>query len=88
MQSLVSTWRRSPTLSRSPVGKDLPAGPWDAEVTMSSGLLERVSSATLTFPGAGAAIPDTTPGWPYALGALLLLLLAVLSVFFFRRRRT
>lgn len=70
------------------LGKDLPAGPWDAEVTMSSGLLERDLSATLTFPGEGAALPDSTPWWLWALGALLLLLLMGLLVFFLRRRRT
>lgn len=71
------------------LGKDLPSGPWDAEVTMSSGLLERVSTGTLTFPGAGAAAPDTsTVWWPFALGALLLLLLAGLAAFLLRRRRT
>lgn len=71
------------------LGKDLPAGPWEAEVTMTSGLLERVSSATLTFPGEGAALPDSsTPWWLFALGALLLLLFVGLTVFLLRRRRT
>ncbi len=71
------------------LGKDLPAGPWNAEVTMSSGLLERVSSASLTFPGQGAALPDTsTPWWLYALGLLGLLLIAGLSALLLRRRRT
>ncbi|MEX0790147.1 MAG: peptidase [Actinomycetota bacterium] len=70
------------------LGRDFPAGPWDAEVTVSSGLLERVSSATFTFPGVGAAVPASTPWWPYALGALVLLLLAGLLALLLRRRRT
>lgn len=70
------------------LGKDLPAGPWDAEVTMTSGLLERVSSATLTFPGEGAPLPQTsTPWWFYVLGALLLLLFVGLMAFLLRRRQ-
>lgn len=71
------------------LGKDLPAGPWDAEVTMTSGLLERVSSATLTFPGEGADLPDTsTAWWLYVVGALLLLLVVGLPAYLLRRRRS
>lgn len=35
----------------------LPAGPWDAEITLRSGLIERSARATITFPNAGAAAP-------------------------------
>ncbi|MCU1498188.1 MAG: hypothetical protein JWM47_2141 [Acidimicrobiales bacterium] len=35
----------------------LPAGPWDATVTLHSGLVERSAHATLTFPAAGVAAP-------------------------------
>lgn len=49
----------------------LPAGPWDAEITLSSGLVERSAGATITFPDSeGAAAPvEATPslddGMPY-----------------------
>jgi hypothetical protein len=46
----------------------LPDGPWDAVVTLGSGLTERSASATLTFPKAGAAAPvdadETDAGAP------------------------
>jgi hypothetical protein len=71
------------------LGKELPAGPWDAEVTMSSGLLERSSKATLTFPGNGAAVRAPSsglPGWLYAAGGAMLLVLLIL-VGLLRQRR-
>jgi hypothetical protein len=71
------------------LGKDLPAGPWEAEVTMRSGLIDRTSKATLTFPGEGAPLPGPSPGvpvWLYAAGAALLLL--GLCGILFRRRMT
>jgi hypothetical protein len=71
------------------LGKDLPAGPWGAEVTMRSGLIDRTASATLTFPGEGAPLPDPSsgmPAWLYAVGAALLLLLIGASIILFRRR--
>lgn len=33
----------------------LPAGPWDAQITLHSGLVERTARATITFPEAGSA---------------------------------
>src|SRR6185436_940317 len=33
--------------------KALPAGPWDAQITLRSGLVERTTRATITFPKAG-----------------------------------
>ncbi len=63
--------------------KALPAGPWDARITLHSGLVVRSAHATLTFPKAGTAAAVTAtatggrPGWLYpalaGLGALLLL---------------
>ena len=35
------------------VNTDLPAGPWDAQITLHSGLVERSALAELTFPAAG-----------------------------------
>lgn len=71
------------------LGKDLPAGPWEAEVTMRSGLIDRTATATLTFPGEGAPLPDSSsgiPAWLLAAGAVLLLLICSLLLVF--RRRT
>jgi hypothetical protein len=35
--------------------KRLPAGPWDAQITVRSGLLERSARATITFPASGTS---------------------------------
>jgi hypothetical protein len=47
--------------------EQLPAGPWTAQITLKSGLVERTAEATLTFPdaGAGAAVSTSSPrpGW-------------------------
>lgn len=40
--------------------KQLPAGPWDAEITLRSGLVERSANATITFPDSGMSGPVTT----------------------------
>lgn len=60
--------------------KRLPAGPWDAQITLHSGLLERSARATLTFPDAGRSpAVSATParsGWPRAPIAVLLLCIA------------
>jgi diguanylate cyclase (GGDEF)-like protein len=71
----------------------LPAGPWDAEITLGSGLLERRSTATITFPDIGAAAPVRTvparPGWLFpAVGAALLLLVIAVLVVVLRRHRS
>jgi hypothetical protein len=46
----------------------LPAGPWDARITLRSGLLEQSAAANLIFPAAGASLMvKTTSGgstWP------------------------
>jgi hypothetical protein len=62
--------------------KQLPAGPWDARITLRSGLLERSARATLTFPDAGTSpAVNTTPtrtGWPHAtIAALAALVLGI-----------
>jgi hypothetical protein len=38
----------------------LPAGPWDAQIVLRSGLVEHRARATITFPDTGAAPPATT----------------------------
>lgn len=35
----------------------VPAGPWDARITLRSGLVEHSAEATLTFPSAGVSVP-------------------------------
>lgn len=73
----------------------LPAGPWDATITLGSGLTERTVEATITFPDRGSTAPvdtraTTTRSWSWSVlsvsgGAALLLGLAVLRGL--RRRR-
>lgn len=75
----------------------LPDGPWDAEITLRSGLIERSTQATITFPATGAAPAVATrpvaaagrPGWLYpTIGAgLALLAVAVVLIVLARRRR-
>jgi len=75
--------------------KRLPAGPWDVQITLRSGLLERSAHATITFPAAGASasINTTTArhGWVPPLSAhlavdFILVGLAVLIVLVVRRQ--
>jgi hypothetical protein len=76
----------------------LPSGPWQAQVTLRSGLLERQVAATITFPasGTGVAVPATavratrvraTWLYPVAAGLVLLLLSAAVGVLLVARRR-
>jgi diguanylate cyclase (GGDEF)-like protein len=74
--------------------KRLPAGPWDARITLRSGLIERDARATLTFPASGASPPvhtrSTGPSWPYvALATLIagLLPIGLLLIELRRRKR-
>ncbi len=64
--------------------KQIPDGPWQALVTLRSGLLERSTRATINFPAAGTSQP------PYLLIAglvILLLLVGMFSALLVRRRR-
>jgi hypothetical protein len=64
--------------------KQLPDGPWNAIVTLHSGLLTNSARATITFPNAAAASP------PYLalVGiAIALLVIASLIVATTRRRK-
>ena len=74
----------------------IPAGPWNATITLQSGLLEHSAHATITFPASGASPPVKTgmsirPGWTepvlIGVGALLVLAVAVLFVMLRRLRR-
>ena len=71
----------------------VPAGPWDAQITLSSGLVERSASATLTFPDEGIADSVSPSGagpssWRiFAAGlGVLLVALSILAVLTSRRR--
>ena len=61
----------------------LPAGPWDAVITLHSGLVEHSARATITFPATGASAPVPTtpslPGWlyPAVVGLVVLALLGL-----------
>jgi hypothetical protein len=81
-------------LVRIALDTQIPAGPWDARITLRSGLLERSARATITFPVTGAAPPvsiSTRPAWlhPAFTGAALFLMLglSVLLIVWSRRRR-
>jgi hypothetical protein len=74
--------------------KQLPAGPWDATVTLRSGLIERSATATITFPASGTSAPVRTrtsghSGLLYGIiaGLAILLLGATALLFHVRRRR-
>ena len=71
--------------------EQIPAGPWNAQLTLRSGLLERSVSASITFPEAGSAAPVETSTWPTLRDVLLisavLVLLAMLTVMILVRRR-
>jgi hypothetical protein len=64
--------------------EQLPNGPWDANLVLRSGLVERTAEAVITFPEAGSAIPvDTasTPSGPFLwVGVLTLLLIGIAAL--------
>lgn len=61
----------------------LPDGPWDARLTLRSGLLEHEARATITFPATGAAAAvstgSTPRGWLTAAAVIILLVLLALA---------
>ena len=68
---------------------ELPNGPWDAQLKLKSGLVEREAVATITFPDAGqgqTVTPRTEPLilW-IALGAVIILI-AIALLWWVRRR--
>ena len=72
----------------------LPSGPWNAQITMSSGLVERHASAEVTFPATGLAptmpTDDGSPPWAAVIvaGAAVLTLAAGATRLRAARRRT
>ena len=76
------------------LGSDLPDGPWNATLTLSSGLLVHEATAEVTFPEAGEAVvveaetEDPVDILPIALGAAgLVVLLGLATLLWLRRRR-
>ncbi len=71
----------------------LPDGPWDAELILRSGLLERSAKASITFPASGSAPPvSATPAglrwlFPTIAGLTILLLVIFIIALAMRRRR-
>lgn len=72
----------------------LPDGPWDAVVTLESGLSERSAAATITFPASGAAAPvevtkdSGSDVWLLVIGASVLVLVVGTASSLRQRRRT
>jgi hypothetical protein len=70
----------------------IPAGPWEAGITLHSGLLERGAQATITFPGAGASPPVETksaqPGWLNISIAGIAILMSVAATWFYLLHRS
>jgi len=73
--------------------KALPAGPWDARITLKSGLVEQSAGATITFPANGSAAAVATNSKKSGLPKVALTLVVAaglvlaLAVIGFRRRR-
>ncbi len=69
----------------------LPAGPWDARITLRSGLVERSAGATITFPASGTspAVAATSPGRGWLTPAIIALgILAALTAAWLLARRS
>jgi hypothetical protein len=71
--------------------EDLPAGPWNAQIRLKSGLVERTAQAHVTFPEKGSAPPTPTAGSSLlhlvvAAGAVLVAI--GIAIRFMTRRRT
>jgi len=74
--------------------RSLPAGPWQARITLRSGVTSQTARAKLTFPdqiGQGAAVPADLPfpyaRWIVAVAALLALALGATALLLAHRRR-
>jgi hypothetical protein len=72
----------------------VPAGPWNARITLHSGLTQRSATATITFPSSGASLPIKTAatrashrGTIAGAAVLAFLAMAAAGVLLLRRRR-
>ena len=74
--------------------KRLPDGPWDAEITLHSGLVKHSARAAITFPDSPGVSPpvktSSQSGWLFpTVGLSILLLLGIAALLFaFRQQRT
>jgi type II secretory pathway pseudopilin PulG len=73
------------------LSEELPNGPWEAALALTSGLVERSAAATVTFPDAGVGETVAPNGRPVLLISLIsagavVLLLAAGTVWWLRRR--
>ncbi|MGB6275837.1 MAG: hypothetical protein WBF80_10610 [Rhodococcus sp. (in: high G+C Gram-positive bacteria)] len=72
----------------------LPAGPWQAAITITSGLVNKTSDVELTFPdqgsvaAAGSSSESGTPAWIWAAVALGIIAVAAAFLVAVRQRRT
>ncbi|MDQ1379883.1 MAG: hypothetical protein QOJ71_602 [Actinomycetota bacterium] len=76
---------------RTILDKRLPRGPWAADITLRSGLLEHKARATINFPDSGASpavpvVPQRATSWKSPAIAAALLALTIASITFARRR--
>jgi hypothetical protein len=69
----------------------VPAGPWDAQLILKSGLLERTAHAVITFPAAGSALPVETSSdgsrWLLFILAFAFLVVGITTFVLIRRAR-
>jgi hypothetical protein len=71
----------------------LPAGPWQAAVTVTSGLVGKTSSVEVTFPDQGSVTAAETSSdsgvnvWIWAIAAVVVIAIAAAVVVVMRRRR-
>jgi hypothetical protein len=56
------------------LGREVPAGSWQARIALRSGLVERTLVATVTI-GRGGSVRDPRPAWKLPAAAVLALLL-------------
>ncbi|WP_427174698.1 hypothetical protein [Arthrobacter sp. 92] len=74
--------------------RELPNGPWTAQISLKSGLLERHASAPVTFPDAGPgetvtpAQDDSGHWFPLLAAACVALLIVAAALLLIRRSRT
>lgn len=72
--------------------RELPNGPWKAEITLRSGLLERQAAADVTFPDAGPGAPLATTGqednqWLPVAALVAAAIIALIIIFVLFRKR-
>lgn len=71
----------------------LPSGPWDAVITLHSGEVEEIASATISFPVAGTSPAVSTTGpagparWPWLVLAVLVVIVVIVVIVARRRGR-